>query len=742
MKNTVIKQLLNGRAELRVMASKLNVTKRALAEILKNNAEFVWYPHDKVWGLREELSAKKGSDDMKPPQPSSNNGNLRERRKNRWRNTEDKNLQQAPSSEASLSPTVYRIQEALRLESEATPKNIRLQIKKREKVGDVWKLAVVPNDRVSTTIDESLEGSDVWWPHEDGNGKADVLAVLPEENTIHLRYCSQRPPAEGECIFVYLPRYIDAIINIWRSSWAEKCISWLKKAQTDNHFLEASILSDIHFPTLRTGQQKIFNKIGWQMSYMWGPPGTGKTFTLGALLASYLLQHPDKKVLLLSTTNTAVDLTLVAIDKAFDSLQQSTEQSEWVNTARNRIARLGNNFKASYYENRNHLIPNTDKALLDQLRKLEAKEPDKEKIEQFSIWKKEVEELRKRIKAHSLLLLQKCQLAALTTTRACFTFEEISTFEYDLVVFDEASQVSVPHALAIAPLGKHCLFTGDHKQLEPISLAAKNYPLAKEWIGASMFKYYRDTYNWCCILDEQSRMAPQINDLVSNLFYNQKLHVAEDVINSSAWFEQRGIDGSAVSVCKIDSESGWSSRYNGPLRSESADKVVEQVKQIQKTTSLSEIAVLTPFRAQRALIKMKLKNSGLGKVHVSTVHRSQGAEYHTVIFDPVDGAHNFFIGRESLINVAISRAKARLIVMLSDMDTENKLFHRMAFLIGRADQSVDAASVTSAQLLSSPGDWLNQWVNYKGCIGRIEHISSDKVIICDHRTGEHRAFIL
>ena len=36
---------------------------------------------------------------------------------------------------------------------------------------------------------------------------------------------------------------------------------------------------------------------------LWGPPGTGKTTTLGVLVAEYLDRHPGAKVLLLSTTN-------------------------------------------------------------------------------------------------------------------------------------------------------------------------------------------------------------------------------------------------------------------------------------------------------------------------------------------------------------------------------------------------------------------------------------------------------
>ncbi|MCM3420834.1 ATP-binding domain-containing protein [Sphingopyxis alaskensis] len=71
------------------------------------------------------------------------------------------------------------------------------------------------------------------------------------------------------------------------------------------------------------------------------------------------------------------------------------------------------------------------------------------------------------------------------------------------------------------------------------------------------------------------------------------------------------------------------------------------------------------------------------EISVSTVHRAQGSERTLVIFDPVDGTSNFLQGRdgERLINVAISRAKAHVIVPFVREDLNNPalgLLHKIA----------------------------------------------------------------
>ena len=88
-----------------------------------------------------------------------------------------------------------------------------------------------------------------------------------------------------------------------------------------------------------------------------------------------------------------------------------------------------------------------------------------------------------------------------------------------------------------------------------------------------------------------------------------------------------------------------------------------------------DIAVLAPFRNQLALLRRHMPEPVLSQgVEISTVHRYQGDERETVIFDMVDtrgldGLSEFFTATAlsdagaRLVNVAASRAKQRLIVV-------------------------------------------------------------------------------
>jgi superfamily I DNA and/or RNA helicase len=67
------------------------------------------------------------------------------------------------------------------------------------------------------------------------------------------------------------------------------------------------------------------------------------------------------------------------------------------------------------------------------------------------------------------------------------------------------------------------------------------------------------------------------------------------------------------------------------------------------------------------------------RIVVSTVHRAQGAERNIVIFDPVEGASQFLLGAEGarLINVAVSRAKAHIIIPYHEDDLANPYLARL-----------------------------------------------------------------
>jgi hypothetical protein len=87
----------------------------------------------------------------------------------------------------------------------------------------------------------------------------------------------------------------------------------------------------------------------------------------------------------------------------------------------------------------------------------------------------------------------------------------------------------------------------------------------------------------------------------------------------------------------------------------------------------SDVGVIAPYRAQVSLLEDLLEEAQLSEVAVGTVHRFQGAERETIILDLTESdPHTLssFLGGTSLrdtgsrlLNVALSRAQARLIVV-------------------------------------------------------------------------------
>ena len=338
-------------------------------------------------------------------------------------------------------------------------------------------------------------------------------------------------------------------------------------------------------------------------------------------------------------------------------------------------------------------------------------------------------------------VLAQCRLATMTTTRAAFTLKTLRELSpegeppFDLVVFDEASQVSLAHALALMPLGRARLFAGDPQQLSPVLRSEDR--LARQWLGRSPFAAMPrggqggqgdqsgpsglsglnglngpggQGGSAVAMLDEQSRMAAPIGALVSDLFYDGALRVAADAQAAEAWHQARAralgdIPADVhVKVHRITREGFWSAKDRGPIRRESADAIAGLIAQALASGDWAphELIVLTPFRAQRALIRQRLDALGVDeRVRVSTVHRAQGSEAPVVFFDPADGTQPFLKTEEArrLLNVALSRAQAKVVICLSSADLTNEVLapivHRMR-LAGDPREAVPLLTLAKA----------------------------------------------
>ena len=556
-----------------------------------------------------------------------------------------------------------------------------------ESKGDNW-VVYLDVSRSKDRLDESLEGAMAWWQAEPRNGAAEVLCVVPEEEQVTLRFTTRRPPSRGGTIKIYPPRFLEALMEVWiQLENANEADTWFQRLEEDNDILPDCIPPLEHFEErLRTNQKDAFSLLGRRIGYLWGPPGTGKTYTIAAMLAQALLHYENPRILVMAMTNAATDQILIAVDRALEEVGSYRGQ---IMSARAKCKRIGQRFIPGNYVGREHLLPFNDNSLVRQLAELHANVPQKADTEKFAKWKADEEALRERIKRQSMGSLDSAALSAMTTTRAAFAFDELKRRgPFDLLVIDEASQVSLAHTTMLATLAGCTIFAGDPRQLAPIVQSRKENTTT--WLGTSIFDQVSPKSPAICMLTEQSRMAPAICQLVSHCFYDRRLVVATKEAADPAWHAQRNLanlpqlPATAVAIQHIPYEAKYSQKYGGHIRYESSELICRHVQSLLQAEPNNEILVLTPFRSQRVLLRQGLQRNGIVGVAVRTVHSSQGMEFDTIIFDPVAGNSNFLRGddAERLVNVAISRAKARLIICLSDGDKQNSLFSLFTRICG------------------------------------------------------------
>lgn len=242
--------------------------------------------------------------------------------------------------------------------------------------------------------------------------------------------------------------------------------------------------------------------------------------------------------------------------------------------------------------------------------------------------------------------------------------------QLDLLVVDEAGQFSLANLHVSSMNTDRIALFGDPQQLPQVSQGLHPEPIddsALGWLSAG-----HDTLpaEYGLFLDTTYRMHPEITKVVSHLAYQDKLHSAS--ITSS-----RGLDDVApgLEVIKLDHHD------NSTSSSEEADEVLEQVKCLLRPTNLwhdkeqvrplcqSDIKVVTPYNAQRKLIKKVLAQAGFDDIAVGTVDKFQGQEAPVVIISMAASSEegqprgmDFLLNRNR-INVSISRAqwKASLI---------------------------------------------------------------------------------
>lgn len=234
-------------------------------------------------------------------------------------------------------------------------------------------------------------------------------------------------------------------------------------------------------------------------------------------------------------------------------------------------------------------------------------------------------------------------------------------FLFDYLIIDEASQVDLLTGALALSCAKNVIVVGDLMQLtNVVSEGDKDiskkifdtykldeaYDFSNNNLLSSITSLNKDIAK--TLLKEHYRCHPKIINFCNKEFYNDELIILTD--------EKEG--DSPLVLYKTNEGN----HARGTINMRQIDIIKEEV--LPKLSAEKSIAVISPYRKQTNEVSKLLEN----KVEADTVHKFQGREKDIVILSTVSNEVNYFIDNSNLINVAISRAVKRLIVVTSDFE--------------------------------------------------------------------------
>lgn len=255
----------------------------------------------------------------------------------------------------------------------------------------------------------------------------------------------------------------------------------------------------------------------------------------------------------------------------------------------------------------------------------------------------------------------KYPILSTTSTIARKDYEHVS---FDYAILDEAAQMTEPESLKGIIKAKVVILVGDHAQLQPIVKSEK----AKElFLHVSLFeKLAKSIPKRFVRLIEQYRMNDEILHFPNVSFYDGELKSANNTIGSNKYENFKGeiLNDDPYQVITIDQSPniGWNQ-----LNINEAKTTVKIIHEIisSEQIEIHDIGVITPFRAQVALLRNLLPG-----MDIDTIDRFQGSERKIILFSTVTMRDIPILTDPRRLNVALTRAKMKLIILLSNPKTE------------------------------------------------------------------------
>lgn len=271
-----------------------------------------------------------------------------------------------------------------------------------------------------------------------------------------------------------------------------------------------------------------------------------------------------------------------------------------------------------------------------------------------------------------------------------------SSLHFDTVIIDEAAKANLAETLVPLSMGDRYVLVGDDKQLPPYSdssiiedfikqpnteIPELDKKTAIQAVTTSLFEKIHNVEscpNECVtMLNYQYRMHPDIGNFISEAFYDGKVFMGENTITQQLPLPSPY----AKQILFIDTYKGFmkTGGYGAYERTVAnsfcneleCDIICNQILPvISQHVDLKKysVGVITPYSGQRDLLRHNIKDINLRRC-VYTIDSIQGREFDVVIFsfvrafNPLSGRKVGFLDDMRRLNVSLSRAKKKLILV-------------------------------------------------------------------------------
>jgi DNA replication ATP-dependent helicase Dna2 len=252
----------------------------------------------------------------------------------------------------------------------------------------------------------------------------------------------------------------------------------------------------------------------------------------------------------------------------------------------------------------------------------------------------------------------------------------LENYTFDTIIFDEASQVTVPLALMAMRKGKRYIFIGDQKQLPPVLLSRSVFDKEAHSVFSRLTA--RDA-DHLVMLEATYRMNRWLTEWPSRTFYGGALCAAGQ--NRERRLSLANVPAKCVEILSGDSPAIFIPTPDTATRTKNwreAELVADLCEAIVAGgLSLAEIGIVSPYRAQgrtiRTLLASRFGRDAARQVVADTVERMQGQERELIILSLTTGDRAFlgavaeFFFQPERLNVSVTRAMTKLIVVGPDV---------------------------------------------------------------------------